>query len=116
MGIFTGTQWDRPPTCDRCGKLEAECRCPPLPVKGPDRVPPEKQTAKLAVEKRFGKRWVTVVRGLVEADSDLAALLTKLKAACGAGGTIKEDLIEIQGQHLDRVRTLLAELGYKTKG
>jgi translation initiation factor 1 len=57
-----------------------------------------------------------VIRGLAAADNDLPALLTRLKAACGAGGTIKDDSIEIQGRHLEGVRTLLAELGYRVKG
>jgi translation initiation factor 1 len=59
---------------------------------------------------------MTVVRGLPADDNDLPALLTRLKATCGAGGTIKDDLLEIQGRHLDTVRELLAGLGYRTKG
>jgi translation initiation factor 1 len=39
-----------------------------------------------------------------------------LKAACGAGGTIKDELLEIQGNHLDRVRDLLADAGYRVRG
>ena len=59
---------------------------------------------------------MTVVRGLAAADNDLPALLTHLKTGCGAGGTIKGDEIEIQGHHLDRVRTLVVAMGYKAKG
>jgi translation initiation factor 1 len=114
--LFAGTQWDQPPRCERCEKLESECKCPPLPAPPPPRVAPEKQTARLAIEHRKAGRSVTVVRGLLPGDNDLPALLTRLKAACGAGGTIKDDTIEIQGQHLDRVRGSLAEMGYKTKG
>jgi translation initiation factor 1 len=113
--LFAGTQWDRPPTCERCGKLEQECQCPPV-VQAPEYVAPEKQTARLAVEKRPGKRWVTAVRGLAAADNDLPSLLAKLKAACGAGGGLKEDVIELQGQQLERVRIVLQEIGYKVKG
>ena len=113
--LFAGTPWDRPPTCERCGKLEQECQCPPV-AKPPEYLAPEKQTARLAVEKRPGKRWVTAVRGLAAADNDLAGLLAKLKAACGAGGTLKEDVIELQGQQLDRIRSVLQEIGYKVKG
>lgn len=58
---------------------------------------------------------MTVVRGLSAADNDLPALLTQLKSACGAGGTIDGDTLEIQGEHLDRLRTLLAGLGYKVR-
>jgi predicted translation initiation factor SUI1 len=113
MRLFEGTQWDRPPRCERCGELEEDCTCPP-----PTKVltPPEKQTARLAVEKRKKGKVVTVVRGLSADENDLPALLSQLKAACGAGGTVKDDVLEIQGDHLKRVRGLLAEIGYRVRG
>ena len=46
----------------------------------------------------------------------LPALLGQLKAACGAGGTMKDDELEIQGDHLDRLRGLLADIGYRIRG
>ena len=113
MRLFEGTVWDRPPRCERCGELEADCQCPP-----PARVltPPEKQTAVLGIEKRKRGKSVTVVRGLPAEQNDLPKLLDRLKAACGAGGTIKDEQLEIQGQHLDRVRGLLTETGYRVRG
>ncbi|MHB8900719.1 MAG: translation initiation factor [Thermoguttaceae bacterium] len=110
MRLFEGTPFDRPPRCDNCGELEEDCKCLPGPK---HRVPPEKQTARLAVEKRRQGKWVTVVRGL--ADSDLAWLLKQLKSACGAGGAVKDDMLEIQGNQLDRVRELLTTMGYRVK-
>jgi translation initiation factor 1 len=68
------------------------------------------------MEKRPGGRWMTIVRGLPAAENDLPALLTRLKAACGAGGAVKDDVLEIQGRHLDSVRQLLSQLGYRVKG
>ena len=113
MRLFEGTQWDRPPSCEQCGELEEDCRCPPLP-----RVfaAPEKQTARLAVEKRKKGKLVTVIRGLSPAKSDLPELLGRLKTACGAGGALKDDLVEIQGNHLERVRRLLTDIGYLVRG
>jgi translation initiation factor 1 len=93
--------------------LEEDCTCPPPPKV---LTPPEKQTARLAVEKRKKGKVVTVVRGLPADENDLPALLSQLKAACGAGGTVKDDVLEIQGDHLDRVRGLLADLGYRVRG
>lgn len=116
MRLFEGTQWDRPPTCERCGKLESECKCPPLPPPPREYLAPSKQTAKLAVEKRGGGRMVTVIRGLAAVDNDLEALLKRLKAEHGAGGTVKDDTIEIQGNHLERVRNALTAMGFKVKG
>jgi translation initiation factor 1 len=43
-------------------------------------------------------------------------LLNKLKNTCGAGGTLEGDVFEIQGEHRDRVRTVLSQIGYRVKG
>lgn len=58
---------------------------------------------------------MTVIRGLSADANDLPGLLTQLKNSCGAGGTISGDELEIQGDHLDRLRTLLTSYGYKVK-
>ncbi len=112
MRLFAGTKFDVPPTCDRCGQLESECKCPPLPRPGKD---PAKQTARLVLEKRKNGRVVTVIRDLLASENDLSALLTQLKTTCGAGGTIANDSIEIQGDHLERLEHVLRGMGYKTK-
>lgn len=114
-GLLAGTIYDRPPVCERCQKPESECRCPPLPRSVADRAPAAKQTARIAVEKRKKGKVVSVVRGLAAADNDLAALLSKLKSACGAGGTIAGDELEIQGDHRDKLAELLGGMGYKTR-
>ena len=113
MWLFEGTQWDRPPRCERCGELEEECVCPPPE---PVRAPPAAQTAKLSIEKRKKGKVVTVVRGLSSQDNDLPALLSKLKGYCGAGGALKDDEIEVQGKQLDKVREILKQIGYRVKG
>ena len=110
MGLFAGTKWDVPAHCDRCEKLESECTCPPLEA---PKLEPSKQTARVALEKRKKGKMVSVIRGLTAKDNDLPALLTKLKNSCGAGGTIDEDLVEIQGDHVARIQSLLKEMGYK---
>ncbi|HVJ82327.1 MAG TPA: translation initiation factor [Planctomycetia bacterium] len=110
--LFEGTVFDRPLRCETCGELDAECKCPP-PV--PNRTPPEKQTLRLAIEKRGKGKKMTVVRG-VAPDNDLPALLATLKNACGAGGTIEEGELLVQGEQQPRLRETLARLGYKVKG
>ena len=112
MRLFEGTPFDRPPHCERCGKLDADCDCPPPP---PVRVPPEKQTARIGVEKRKHGRLMTVIRGLAAADNDLPALLKQLKNTCGAGGAVDGDLLEIQGDHSERVHAALKAIGYRVK-
>ena len=58
---------------------------------------------------------MTAIHGLPEIGNDLPELLTKLKNACGAGGTIKDDVIEIQGKHVERVANFLTQVGYRVK-
>ncbi len=109
MRLFEGTEFDIPPRCDRCQKLETDCDCLPAPK---PQIPPEKQSLRVAVEKRKKGKSVTVIRGLAP-DNDHADLLTSLKNHCGAGGTIKDENIEIQGDHADRIQSLLRKLKYK---
>ena len=113
MRLFEGTPFDRPPRCERCDKLEEECDCPP---EAEPTLAPEKQTARISIEKRKKGKVVTIVRNLPAVGNDLPALLTKLKTACGAGGTLKEETLEIQGRHLDSVRDVLQKIGYRVKG
>jgi translation initiation factor 1 len=113
--LFAGTKWDRPPTCERCGRAESECQCPPPPAPEPLRLDPASQTARLRKEKRAKGKLVTVVYGLDPAGNDLNALASTLKARCGSGGTFKDGLIELQGDKLDAAEAALQALGYKTR-
>jgi len=58
---------------------------------------------------------VTVITGIPLSGDELRSLALKLKQRCGAGGTIKDGTIEIQGDHRDRLVSELTELGYKVK-
>lgn len=112
MRLFEGTQFDVPPRCERCNELESECQCEPVPEPS---IAPEKQTLKIAVEKRKRGKCVTVVRGLADDPKQVADLLTTLKNKCGGGGTIKEGNIEIQGDHAERMPGILSGLGYRLR-
>jgi translation initiation factor 1 len=79
------------------------------------RVPPELQTARLTTERRAKGKLVTVIAGLDPAGNDLTELATRLKNACGAGGTMKDGQIELQGDHLQAAERALQAIGYKTK-
>lgn len=62
-----------------------------------------------------GGKAVTVVRG-VPLDTDaLAALGKRLRTACGAGGTVKDGVLEVQGDHAERVMAWLQAEGLKVK-
>lgn len=85
-------------------------------ISGVKSLPPGQQTAYLHRESsgRGGKP-VTVVKNLVLSADDLKALAKKLKQECGTGGTIKDGVIEIQGEQRQRIAEILRKLGYKVK-
>ena len=58
---------------------------------------------------------MTLVAGIEGGDAVLVPLSKKLKTRCGAGGTVKDATIEIQGDHVDAVLAILAAEGYRPK-
>lgn len=113
MRLFEGTPFDRPPRCERCEQLESQCVCPPEPE---PRTPPGNQTARLSLEKRKRGKVVTVVSGLLDEGTALRDTLTRLQARCGAGGTVRDGVLELQGDQIEKVRSELIEIGFRVKG
>jgi translation initiation factor 1 len=62
-----------------------------------------------------GGKAVTLVRGVPLDATALAALGKRLRTACGSGGTVKDGVLEMQGDHVERVIELLKVEGYKVK-
>lgn len=79
-------------------------------------LPPQQQTAYLHRESSGrGGKVVSVVKNLVLSDDDLKSLAKKLKRECGTGGTVKDGVIEIQGENRQKMAVVLQKLGYKVK-
>ncbi|NWF63310.1 MAG: stress response translation initiation inhibitor YciH [Chloroflexi bacterium] len=77
---------------------------------------PQQQTAYLHRESGGrGGKVVSVVKNLILTEEDLKTLAKKLKQECGTGGTVKDGVIEIQGEHRQRMAEVLQKLGYKVK-
>ena len=89
---------------------------PPVPAtaKEPARAPSGKGV-RVRVSKKPGGREVTEVLGLPGTDRDLEELARALRAACGAGGTVRGDAVEIQGEQRDKVIKALAARGIKAR-
>jgi translation initiation factor 1 len=103
-------------TCPTCGWPQRNCQCSHKRSAGHAPVP-ERLVAKLRVEKKGrGGKTVTVVFDLPKNDAFLADLSQRLKRACGTGGAVSGDTVELQGDMRDRVRTFLQGLGYTVKG
>jgi len=98
--------------CPQCRRAMAACACAAqraaVPVaSGPVRVSRE--------SKGRGGKTVTLVRGLPLAASELEAVGKQLRSHCGSGGTVKDGVLEIQGDHCDRVLAWLVAQGHAAK-
>jgi translation initiation factor 1 len=60
-----------------------------------------------------GGKSVTLIKGLALDPLELALLGKQLRTACGAGGTVKDGVIEVQGEHCDLVLDALKQRGYR---
>ena len=109
MALVYSTEHGR--TCPGCRQPLAACICKaakPVPAgDGIVRVSREKQGR--------GGKTVTVVRGLVLDAMVLTTTGKQLRAACGAGGTAKDGVIEVQGDHVERVMAWLIQAGHRVK-
>jgi translation initiation factor 1 len=109
-GLVYSTEGGR--MCPQCRKPAALCAC----AKAARREPPVDGGVRVSREtKGHGGKTVTVVRGLPGDDTALAVLATQLKAACGSGGTAKDGLVLVQGDHVERVIDWLAQQGLRAK-
>jgi len=100
-------------TCPGCLRGVADCVCQQkhatLRQSGDNTVRLHRET-----KGRKGKG-VTLIKGLVLPETELAAIAKKLKARCGVGGAIKESVIELQTADREKVKQLLEELGHNVK-
>lgn len=96
--------------CPACRQPVKQCQCKANAApKGDGIVRVSRQT------KGRGGKTVTLVKGLA-LDADALALLGKqLRTACGSGGTVKDGVIEVQGDHCDLIMDALARQGHQPK-
>lgn len=79
-------------------------------------LPPRQQNVTLHREsKGRGGKVVTLVKNLKLSQQDLKELAKTIKQACGSGGTVRDGIIEIQGDQRHKIAGVLQDLGYKVK-
>lgn len=98
--------------CPECRKPLALCLC----KQAAKASPAGDGIARVSREtKGRGGKSVTLVKGMALGGAALNALGKQLRTACGSGGTVKDGVIEIQGEHYDRVLEVLQKQGYRDK-
>jgi translation initiation factor 1 len=98
--------------CPDCRQAIAACACAQAKkaaVRGNGQVKVARQT------KGRGGKCVTVVTGVALDGEALGALGKHLRSRCGAGGTVKDGVIEIQGDHCELVLQALLQAGHAAK-
>lgn len=79
-------------------------------------LPPNQQNLRVQASRKGRKgKTVTVISGFQCTPETLTKLLKQLKTQCGSGGTVKDDTLEIQGDHAQKLLQLLTQMGYKVK-
>ncbi|MDP2986909.1 translation initiation factor Sui1 [Hydrogenophaga sp.] len=107
-GLVYSTEAGR--MCPDCRQPVAQCACKRAVVPAGDGV------VRVSREtKGRGGKAVTLVKGVALMGQELAELGKRLKAACGSGGTVKDGVIEIQGDHVDKVVAALQAQGHTVK-
>lgn len=90
--------------CPKCGLPQDLCVCETIAKEG-------QQIRIRTVKRRFGKL-TTLIEGIEKENIALKDIAKKLKSKLACGGTIKDGNIELQGDHKDKVRKELVNLGF----
>jgi len=90
--------------CPKCGLPKEACVC--------EKLAKSKQKIKVSTERRRFGKLMTVVKGIEDKDIDIRKIAKELKSELACGGTVKENAIELQGNHAKKVKEKLIELGF----
>lgn len=111
-GLVYSTDLGR--TCPGCRQPIAGCTC--ASASAPPALAPGAGPLRVAREtKGRGGKTVTLVRGLGVAPAALAAIGKELRTSLGAGGSARDGVLEVQGDHVERVVVWLEQRGWRVK-
>ena len=100
--------------CPDCRRAVAECHCAELAEQ--ERIAALDGTVRIRRETSGRKgKGVTTISGLPLPHAELQALAKTLKKLCGTGGSVQAGIIEIQGDHRERLQRELERKGYRVK-
>jgi len=102
----TDPEWKN--NCKNCGKPLEECICAK-----PKSNTFKNQTAYIKIDRKGrGGKTVTVISNL---SGDMKSLQKELQKKCASGGALKKDSLEIQGDHINKIRSILEDKGCTVK-
>ena len=90
--------------CPKCGLVKELCVC--------ETIAKESQLIKVFLERKKFRKFCTIIEGIDQKEIDIKDLAKKLKAQFACGGTVKDGKIELQGDHMKKVKPLLVKLGF----
>lgn len=99
--------------CPDCGKQAGRCRCKKS-ASNSNNAASGKVLVQRETKGRKGKG-VTIVKGIPLAEDEIKALAKKLKKVCGSGGTIKNGILEVQGDHCEQIIKYLSQYPWTIK-
>jgi len=101
--------------CPECGRSVKRCACKQKKSKPQSRVQTD-GIIRIGREKKGRKgKTVTTISGFQETTDNVKQIAKKLKGMCGTGGSIKDGVIIIQGDHRQTIRSELSKQGFNTK-
>ena len=109
-GLVYSTETGR--MCPTCRESVTLCKC----KSAANAAPAGDGNVRVSLQsKGRGGKSVTLVKGVALDPMALAVLGKQLRTACGAGGTVKDGVLEVQGDHCDTVLQTLTKLGHRAK-
>ena len=93
--------------CPKCGLPKELCVCETI----------AKESQKIIVKlekKKFGK-YYTIIEGISDKDIDVKTLVKNLKTKLACGGTVKDNRIELQGNHKNNIKKILVDFGFSSE-
>ena len=90
--------------CTKCGLVKELCVC--------ETIAKESQLIKVYLERKKFRKFYTIIEGIDDKEIDMRDLAKQLKERLACGGTAKEGRIELQGDHKNRVKDILVNIGF----
>jgi len=90
--------------CTKCGLVKDLCVC--------ETIAKESQLIKVFLERKKFRKFSTLIEGIDQKEIDIKDLAKKLKEKFACGGTVKKGKIELQGDHKNKVKKILVNMGF----